>query len=108
MKLPRHRSLLCVTPTLCCSPSTVRILAIDRKRQPRRQEYGEVPPGVMLPHILKYSRYKIVAAERTALEFGCMLSIHPDAHSISELDHMRWRVAITPKGRCSRRPVLAR
>jgi hypothetical protein len=68
------------------------------------EEYGEVPPDVMLPDILKYSRYKIVAAERAALEFGCMLSINPDAHSIPELDHMRWGVAITRRGGCFRRP----
>jgi DNA polymerase (family 10) len=27
---------------------------------------------------------------RAALDFGCMMSINPDAHSIRELDHMHW------------------
>ena len=27
---------------------------------------------------------------QTALELGCIFSINPDAHSIRELDHMRW------------------
>jgi DNA polymerase (family X) len=35
---------------------------------------------------------------QAALEFGCMLSINPDAHSIPELDHMHWGVAIARKG----------
>jgi DNA polymerase (family 10) len=35
---------------------------------------------------------------QAALEFGCMLSINPDAHSIPELDHMRWGVAMARKG----------
>jgi histidinol phosphatase-like PHP family hydrolase len=29
---------------------------------------------------------------QAALEFGCMMSINPDAHSIPELDHMHWGV----------------
>ena len=35
---------------------------------------------------------------QAALEFGCMLSINPDAHSIPELDHMRRGVAMARKG----------
>jgi DNA polymerase (family X) len=35
---------------------------------------------------------------QAALEFGCMLSINPDAHSIPELDHMHWGVQIARKG----------
>jgi len=35
---------------------------------------------------------------RAALEFGCMMSINPDAHSIPELDHMHWGVEIARKG----------
>ena len=33
-----------------------------------------------------------------ALGFGCMMSINPDAHSIRELDHMHWGVAMARKG----------
>jgi len=33
-----------------------------------------------------------------ALELGCLLSIDPDAHSIAELDYVRWGVAIARKG----------
>jgi DNA polymerase (family 10) len=36
---------------------------------------------------------------QTALEFGCMMSINPDAHSIPELDHMHWGVEMTRNGR---------
>jgi DNA polymerase (family 10) len=32
------------------------------------------------------------------LDFGCMLSINPDAHSIPELDHMHWGVQMARKG----------
>jgi DNA polymerase (family X) len=35
---------------------------------------------------------------QAALDFGCMLSINPDAHSIGELDHMHWGVEIARKG----------
>ena len=35
---------------------------------------------------------------RRALELGCMFSINPDAHSISELDLTRWGVAMARKG----------
>jgi DNA polymerase (family 10) len=35
---------------------------------------------------------------RAALEFGCMLSINPDAHSIPELDHTHWGVEMARKG----------
>jgi len=35
---------------------------------------------------------------QAALDFGCMLSINPDAHSIPELDHMHWGVLMARKG----------
>ncbi|WFU19948.1 helix-hairpin-helix domain-containing protein [Bradyrhizobium sp. CB3481] len=35
---------------------------------------------------------------QAALDFGCMLSINPDAHSIRELDHMHWGVEMARKG----------
>ncbi|MGC0322548.1 DNA polymerase (family 10) [Bradyrhizobium sp. USDA 326] len=35
---------------------------------------------------------------QAALDFGCMLSINPDAHSIAELDHMHWGVLMARKG----------
>ncbi|MBR0995588.1 DNA polymerase/3'-5' exonuclease PolX [Bradyrhizobium japonicum] len=35
---------------------------------------------------------------QAALDIGCMLSINPDAHSISELDHMHWGVLMARKG----------
>ena len=35
---------------------------------------------------------------QAALEFGCMLSINPDAHSVPELDHMHWGVEMARKG----------
>jgi DNA polymerase (family 10) len=35
---------------------------------------------------------------QAALGFGCMMSINPDAHSIRELDHMHWGVAMARKG----------
>jgi DNA polymerase (family 10) len=35
---------------------------------------------------------------QAALDFGCMLSINPDAHSIGELDHMHWGVEMARKG----------
>jgi DNA polymerase (family X) len=35
---------------------------------------------------------------QAALDFGCMMSINPDAHSIRELDHMRWGVEMARKG----------
>ena len=34
---------------------------------------------------------------QAALEFGCMMSINPDAHSIRELDHMHWGVQMARK-----------
>jgi DNA polymerase (family 10) len=33
-----------------------------------------------------------------ALEYGCIFSINPDAHSIRELDHMHWGVGMARKG----------
>lgn len=35
---------------------------------------------------------------QAALDFGCLLSINPDAHSIAELDHMHWGVEMARKG----------
>jgi DNA polymerase (family 10) len=35
---------------------------------------------------------------QVALDFGCMMSINPDAHSIPELDHMHWGVEMARKG----------
>jgi DNA polymerase (family 10) len=35
---------------------------------------------------------------RKALDYGCIFSINPDAHSIRELDHMHWGVEIARKG----------
>lgn len=35
---------------------------------------------------------------QAALEFGCMMSINPDAHSVPELDHMHWGVEMARKG----------
>ena len=35
---------------------------------------------------------------QAALDFGCILSINPDAHSIPELDHMHWGVEMARKG----------
>ncbi|MEY9403589.1 DNA polymerase (family 10) [Bradyrhizobium japonicum] len=43
---------------------------------------------------------------QAALDFGCMLSINPDAHSISELDHMHWGVLMARKGGVSADRVL--
>jgi DNA polymerase (family X) len=41
-----------------------------------------------------------------ALEFGCVFSINPDAHSIVELDLMRWGLAMARKGGISADRVL--
>jgi DNA polymerase (family 10) len=35
---------------------------------------------------------------RRALELGCRLSINPDAHSVAELDLMRWGILAARKG----------
>jgi DNA polymerase (family 10) len=35
---------------------------------------------------------------QAALDYGCMFSINPDAHSIRELDHMHWGVEMARKG----------
>ena len=43
---------------------------------------------------------------RKALELGCMLSINPDAHSISELDLVTWGVAVARKGGVPKERVL--
>jgi DNA polymerase (family 10) len=41
-----------------------------------------------------------------ALELGCMLSINPDAHSIAELDLVKWGVAVARKGGVPKERVL--
>jgi DNA polymerase (family X) len=43
---------------------------------------------------------------RRALELGCMLSINPDAHSIAELDLVRWGVLMARKGGVPKERVL--
>jgi DNA polymerase (family 10) len=43
---------------------------------------------------------------RKALELGCRLSINPDAHSIAELDLMRWGVTMARKGGVPKASVL--
>ena len=43
---------------------------------------------------------------RKALELGCLLSINPDAHSIAELDLVRWGVAVARKGGVQKQDVL--
>jgi DNA polymerase (family X) len=40
---------------------------------------------------------------QATLDFGCMMSINPDAHSIGELDHMHWDVQMARKIRQRRR-----
>jgi DNA polymerase (family 10) len=40
------------------------------------------------------------------LELGCMFSIDPDAHSTSEIDHVRWGVSLARKGGVPRDRVL--
>ncbi|RUV40301.1 MAG: DNA polymerase/3'-5' exonuclease PolX [Mesorhizobium sp.] len=41
-----------------------------------------------------------------ALDYGCIFSINPDAHSIRELDHMHWGVEMARKGGVPRTRVL--
>jgi DNA polymerase (family 10) len=41
-----------------------------------------------------------------ALEFGCRFSINPDAHSVSELDLVRWGIAQARKGGIPKERVL--
>jgi DNA polymerase (family X) len=43
---------------------------------------------------------------RRALELGCILSINPDAHSLSELDLTHWGVEMARKGGVSKERVL--
>jgi DNA polymerase (family 10) len=43
---------------------------------------------------------------RRALELGCVMSINPDAHSISELDLTHWGVEMARKGGVPRDRVL--
>jgi len=43
---------------------------------------------------------------RRAVELGCLLSINPDAHSIRELQLVRWGVAIARKGGLAKHNVL--
>jgi DNA polymerase (family 10) len=35
---------------------------------------------------------------QNALDYGCIFSVNPDAHSIRELDHMHWGVEMARKG----------
>jgi DNA polymerase (family 10) len=41
-----------------------------------------------------------------ALEFGCIVSINPDAHSTREIDNVKWGVAMARKGGISPEHVL--
>ena len=41
-----------------------------------------------------------------ALAVGCLLSINPDAHSIAELDLVRWGIAIARKSMVPKRKIL--
>ncbi|TIU33364.1 MAG: PHP domain-containing protein, partial [Mesorhizobium sp.] len=41
-----------------------------------------------------------------ALDYGCIFSINPDAHSIRELDHMHWGVEMARKGGVPGKRVL--
>ena len=43
---------------------------------------------------------------QAALDFGCIMSINPDAHSIPELDHMHWGVVMARKGGVPAKRVL--
>src|SRR5256714_99251 len=43
---------------------------------------------------------------QAALDFGCMMSINPDAHSIPELDHIHWGVEMARKGGVPAKRVL--
>jgi DNA polymerase (family 10) len=43
---------------------------------------------------------------QAALNFGCLMSINPDAHSIAELDHMHWGVETARKGSVPANRVL--
>jgi DNA polymerase (family X) len=43
---------------------------------------------------------------RKAQAFGCRLSINPDAHSIAELDLVKWGVAVARKGGVAQENVL--
>jgi DNA polymerase (family 10) len=42
-----------------------------------------------------------------ALTLGCLLSIDPDAHSMTELRLVQWGVAIARKGMVQKRQVLS-
>jgi DNA polymerase (family X) len=39
---------------------------------------------------------------RAALDFGCIMSINPDAHSIRELDHTHWASRWRARAVCRR------
>jgi DNA polymerase (family 10) len=43
---------------------------------------------------------------RMALDLGCMMSINPDAHSISEIDLTHWGVEMARKGAVPKERVL--
>jgi DNA polymerase (family X) len=40
-----------------------------------------------------------------ALELGCLVSLDPDAHSVSEIDNVKWAVAMARKGGVSKNNV---
>jgi DNA polymerase (family 10) len=43
---------------------------------------------------------------QAALDFGCLMSINPDAHSVPELDHMHWGVEVARKGGVPAKRIL--
>ena len=43
---------------------------------------------------------------RKAVTFGCMLSMNPEAHSMAELDLVKWGVAVARKGGVAQENVL--
>ena len=43
---------------------------------------------------------------RKALDLGCVLSINPDAHSVAELDLVKWGTAVARKGGVTKAQVL--
>jgi DNA polymerase (family 10) len=43
---------------------------------------------------------------QAAVNFGCIMSINPDAHSIAELDHMHWGVEMARKSSVPANRVL--
>ena len=43
---------------------------------------------------------------RRAMELGCLFSLNPDAHSVAEIDLVRWGVKVVRKGAVPRDFVL--